>query len=113
MTKYIAEQLFGDIKDINTLGFRLLGIVGSGAHDIWLVDIVDRIINGGNFKYPVVNLVCTESVNNLEIVKMCKKRFESPSKIIEKTINSHSGYVSEMLENLWYSGHAPWKKWED
>lgn len=117
MTKYIAEQLFSDIKDINTLGFRLPGIVGPGAHDIWLVDIVDRIINGediqvsdfdtynlvhigdisrfiekmlkfsingGSFKYPVVNLACTESVNNLDIVKMCKKRLKSPSKIIEK-----------------------------
>lgn len=114
VTKYIAEQLFQDTKDIDTLGIRLPGVIGPGAHDIWLADIVSRIkseqdveisdfdtvnlvdINdisrfiekmimlaskGMGFKYPVVNLACNQSINNLEIARMIKDRFDSKSEI--------------------------------
>lgn len=117
VTKYIAEQIFNDAKDIKTLGFRLPGIIGPGAHNIWLVDIVKKIMddcdveisdfdtvnlasiddisrfiekmilhakNGGSFKYSIVNLACSKSVNNLEIAELIKKRFGSKSKIITK-----------------------------
>ena len=42
-TKRIAEQIFSEADDLNTIGFRLPGIVGAGAHDIWLKKTVDKI----------------------------------------------------------------------
>lgn len=113
-TKYIAEQIFQEAGDIKTLGIRIPGIIGPGAHDIWLVDIVKKIangcdieitdyntknlvsikdialfaekmidysLNGNEFKYKVVNLCCRDTINNLEIADMIKRRLESPSVI--------------------------------
>ena len=43
--KFIAEQIFKEAKGINTIGIRTPGIIGPGAHDIWLKKIVDEMIN--------------------------------------------------------------------
>ena len=122
LTKYLAECVFRDANNIDTIGLRTPGIIGPNAHDIWLVDIVNKIINGEKvqvtdfetknlvwiediakfinrliedaikgkkFKYSVVNLACSESVNNLEIVDVIKKRFGSMSEIIINKKNSY------------------------
>lgn len=115
MTKYIAEQIFMDATDINTIGLRTPGIIGPGAHDIWLVDVVEKALrneeidisdfytknlvwlediakfinlliiqslNGDKYKYPVINLACKESVNNIDILNKIKERLNSKSEII-------------------------------
>lgn len=117
LTKYIAEYIFKEAKNINTIGFRTPGIIGPGAHDIWLVDIVNKIKNGQDvcvsnfetqnlvhildicnfinelivwgsaqnpFKYKVVNLACKETINNVDIANIIKRRFDSKSKIYVK-----------------------------
>lgn len=43
VTKRIAEQIFTEAEDINTIGLRTPGIIGPEAHDIWLTDIVQKI----------------------------------------------------------------------
>jgi len=112
VTKYIAELIFQEAKDIHTFGMRFPGIIGSGAHDIWLVDIVNKIAqgleveisdfdtrnlvhiddvaifikkllllraSGRKFKYSCVNLCCDETINNIEIAGIIKKRLHSQS----------------------------------
>ena len=114
LTKYIAEQIFQEAEDIQTVGFRFPGIIGPGAHDIWLVWLVEQIMkgkavevsnfettnlvwmedvsrfihkllkdadDGKAFKYPVVNLACSETINNVEIANLIKDRSCSKSKI--------------------------------
>ena len=96
---------------------RTPGIIGPGARDIWLVDIVNRIKTGGDvcvsnfetrnlvhimdicnfinkliiggstpnsFKYKVVNLACKETISNVDIAYMVKRRFDSKSNIFVK-----------------------------
>lgn len=60
LTKYIAELIFQEATDLNTIGFRTPGIIGPGAHDIWLVEIVDKIMQGQDVKisdFETKNLV--------------------------------------------------------
>ena len=45
-TKHIAEKIFQEAEGIKTIGFRLPGIIGPGAHDIWLADMARKIFNG-------------------------------------------------------------------
>jgi len=64
-TKYLAEQVFQEADDINTLGIRVPGIIGPGAHDIWLVDVVNRINNGEDVvitDYDTKNLVYIKDI---------------------------------------------------
>lgn len=117
MTKCLAEKIFYEAEGINTLGIRLPGVIGPGAHDIWLTDIADRIkkgedvtvsdfntknlawlgdisdfidlqikksLSGKIFKYPVVNVACSESINNYDIVLKLKEAFNSKSQIALK-----------------------------
>lgn len=117
LTKHIAEYIFQEAKDLNTIGFRTPGIIGPGAHDIWLVDIVNRIKTGGDvcvsnfetrnlvhimdicnfinkliiggstpnsFKYKVVNLACKETISNVDIAYIVKRRLNSKSNIFVK-----------------------------
>ncbi len=116
-TKRIAEEVFQEAKDINTLGIRLPGIIGARAHDIWLVDLVNRIYREEDvevsdfdtrnlvhiedicrfaekmiiqsnskvpFRYNIVNLCCSETINNLEIANIIKTRLHSKSKIVPR-----------------------------
>lgn len=46
VTKGIAEKIFAEAHDLNTLGLRTPGIIGPRAHDIWLVNIVNKILKG-------------------------------------------------------------------
>lgn len=48
ITKQVAEKIFQEAAEINTIGFRTPGIIGPGAHDIWLVDIVNKIRNNAD-----------------------------------------------------------------
>lgn len=115
ITKGIAERIFSEADDLNTIGLRTPGIIGPGAHDIWLVSIVNKILkgeavdlsdfdtknlvwlndiskficrlieesnNGEKFKYQVVNLACKETINNVEIASIVKRRFGSDSELI-------------------------------
>ena len=44
LTKYAAECLLKDETDMNGISLRLPGISGPGAHDIWLVSMVEKIM---------------------------------------------------------------------
>lgn len=66
LTKYVAEYIFKEAKDINTIGFRTPGIIGPGAHDIWLVDIVNKIKNGQE-----VQISNFETQNFVHILDIC------------------------------------------
>ncbi len=45
LTKLLAEKVFIDATDINTIGLRTPGIIGPGAHDIWLSGITRMIMD--------------------------------------------------------------------
>lgn len=65
LTKYIAELVFGEATDIKTLGFRTPGIVGDGAHDIWLVDIVSKMVDSQDVvvsNFDTKNLVYIDDI---------------------------------------------------
>ena len=122
LTKYLAESIFKEAEKIYTLGLRTPGIIGPNAHDIWLVDIVNKMvkgekiqvtdfetknlvwigdiagfinklikdaIEGEKFKYQVVNLACSEGVNNIAIIDKIKSRVKSKSEIVISKENSH------------------------
>ena len=64
-TKYIAEQIFQEADDLNTLGIRAPGIIGPGAHDIWFVNLVNKIANGEDVivtDYNTKNLVYIKDI---------------------------------------------------
>lgn len=63
MTKYIAEMIFQEADHINTLGLRTPGIIGPGAHDVWLVKMVEEIANGRDVS---VSDFCTKNLVWLE-----------------------------------------------
>lgn len=44
ITKYSAECLLRDAADINGMSLRLPGVSGPGAHNIWLVNTVNKFI---------------------------------------------------------------------
>lgn len=65
ITKGIAERIFSEADDLNTIGLRTPGIIGPGAHDIWLVKIVEKIINGEDVElsnFETKNLVWLEDI---------------------------------------------------
>lgn len=65
ITKYVAENIFRELKQINTIGLRTPGIIGPGAHDIWLVNITKKILSGENVNisdFMTQNLVWIDDI---------------------------------------------------
>ncbi len=143
LTKRIAELIFREADDINTIGLRLPGIIGPGAHDIWLVNLFDKIMHGtevvvsdfdtrnlvhiddiskfieklitttykdGRFKYPVVNLACRETINNIKIANLIKDILKSNSNIIVK--EADSGLFRLNPDKALEMGFEPSTPWE-
>ncbi len=141
LTKYLAEKIFQEAEGIQSIGFRTPGIIGPGAHDIWLVDLVNRICRGEDiivndfdtknlvyigdvarfiekllleaergksFKYSIVNLGCSESINNSEIAEAVKKRVHSNSGIeMKKPQNGLFVINSDKAQEMGFQSSAP------
>lgn len=116
-TKYIAEQIFQEAADLNTIGFRLPGIIGPGAHDIWLVDIVDKIMLGKDVEisdFESKNIVCiydiAKFVEKLIIASVGGQVFEH--KIVnlacDKAINNIE--IANMIKKRFHSDSKILKK---
>lgn len=116
-TKYIAEQVFQEAADLNTIGFRLPGIIGPGAHDIWLVDIVDKIMLGEDVEisdFESKNFVCicdiAKFVEKLIIASVGGQVFEY--KIVnlacDKTLNNIE--IANMIKRRFHSDSRILKK---
>lgn len=74
-TKRIAEQIFQEAKDLNTIGLRIPNIIGPGAHDIWLTDITSKIQKNESVEisdYNTKNLVAIGDVSKF-IDKLVKQ----------------------------------------
>lgn len=88
LSKYIAEFIFREANDLNTIGFRTPGIIGPGAHDIWLVDIVNKIRRGEDV--CVSNFATQNLVHILDICKFIHKLLgygNTPNQFKYKIVN--------------------------
>lgn len=96
-TKRIAELIFQEATDLNTIGLRIPNIIGPGAHDIWLTRIANKIKNNEDVEisdFETKNLVSiydvSKFIEKLLIVSSSGKKFRYNIVNIssDKTINN-------------------------
>ena len=107
LTKRVAESIFSEDKDIQTIGLRTPGIIGDGAHDIWLKSIAEKIIRNEDVSvsdFETRNLVDIDDIAQFIYQLITDKRFDEgyPYSVInlacEKKI--HNRDIAEIIKKV-------------
>lgn len=122
LSKLIAEKIFQDAKDINTLGLRTPGIIGRESHDIWLVKIAEMLKKNETIQivnHKTKNLVWIDDIAKFidkmliqsyngqkykyNVVNLACKEYISNNEIVDcmkKRMNSKSAINCEISEEM-------------
>lgn len=98
VTKYYAEKIIENETDIDSLSLRVPGIVGPGAHDIWLVNLVDKALNNEDIivtDYYSHNFVWIENI--AEFIDLSFRNWNKGEKLKYKVVNLSS---NEGINNI-------------